>query len=86
MVNIFTDDEIASFNDYQQHSDFPKVACADNHAGEHNLIANSGGIFCPTCGWRQNWVHKFLIDWSWRDQVEQTKKWLATISEIKRGK
>jgi hypothetical protein len=35
---------------------------------ERELVATLSGWICPTCGYRQDWAHTFMVNGAWRGQ------------------
>lgn len=64
---IFTDDQVKSANEYQQKGYFHPFTCG-NHCGAV-LVLTPDGWICPTegCGYTQDWAHRFMLDWSWKE-------------------
>jgi hypothetical protein len=70
----FTDDEVASFNEYQKCGMFHPFTCCSyddcNRMEQLNhgrLIATNEGLHCP-CGKMpiQIWCHDFQVNWEWK--------------------
>lgn len=69
LTEPFTPDQVASINEYQHSDHYHPFTCRDGDI----LIATETGMECSTCGHKQDWVHAFMANWSWK-----TRK-LATI-------
>lgn len=67
---IFTPDNVDSINGYQACGMWHPFTCGNNHDGERVLVATVTGMNCPICDYTQDWCHRFMIDWSWKKQVE----------------
>ena len=71
IVTPFTADQIASLNAYQVAGVMHPFTCGGGQPHGHSgirLIAAEDGWHCAsdTCGYRQDWAHAFMADWSWR--------------------
>jgi hypothetical protein len=89
---VFTPEEVASLNAYQNERVFHPFTCASgnrtdsNHLdGEGVLLATEDGWTCPFCPYTQNWAHNWMKDWSWTNLMfENILSFISTIS-IKEG-
>jgi hypothetical protein len=57
----FTPEQVAHINDFQASGYMHPFTCPNAHT-ERNLIAEEAGLRCPSCGYRQGWVHGFMAD------------------------
>ena len=69
---LFTEAQVKSINDFQHAGIFHPFTCDNSECRgkEPNfgtLIATVDGLTCPTCDYKQNWVHSFMADDSWRN-------------------
>ena len=69
----FNEEQIKSINEFQQSGAFHPFTCgsgrrtdADHTDGEGLLVATADGMICPFCDYRQDWVHDFMADGSWK--------------------
>ena len=60
----FTDEQVASINAYQAYDICCPFCCADRDCLAV-LQATPGGMVCPRCGSRREWVYWFMADWTW---------------------
>jgi hypothetical protein len=58
----FTDEQIKAFDEYQISGVFHEYTCLHNHDGSRMLKAERDSLVCPTCGWKQTWFAKAIID------------------------
>lgn len=70
-MSVFTPDEVASLNEYQNCGIFHPFTCgsdvrAEHEDGEGILIATESGWMCPYCDFRQSYAPAWMRDWSWR--------------------
>jgi hypothetical protein len=71
-MKVFTIEEAASINEYQQSGFVHPFTCGgDNHNdahldGEGVLVAIEDGLHCPYCDYHQYWAHDFMKDGSWK--------------------
>lgn len=61
----FTPDQIESINGFQRAGIFHPFTCGTEGCG-HDLVAEAEGMRCPRCDYRQDWVHDFMADGTWR--------------------
>jgi hypothetical protein len=65
----YTSDQIASLNGYQLARVMHPFTCGNEHNPHRpDLVAHEDGWHCPVkgCGYRQDWAHAFMADWTWR--------------------
>lgn len=81
---IFTPDEIASMNAYQESGVFHPFTCG--FCG-NDLIAREDGWYCPTSGclYRQEWAHAWMKDWSWK-KAAQGVSFIHQVIEVQSKK
>lgn len=62
---IFTEDEVASLNEFQEHGNFHPFTCG---ICRKDLKATTEGWICPdvTCTYTQNWAHEWMKNWEWK--------------------
>lgn len=81
---IWTDEQVAALNAYQDRGDVHPFTCSGNrsddahkaaqeeHGGDFGqLVATRQGWVCNACDYRQFWAHDFMFDQAlteWRDQ------------------
>jgi len=58
----FTDEQVQNLNEYQKLGIMHEFTCGNDHKGERTLIATNNGWICPTCDYKQDWCHAFMID------------------------
>jgi hypothetical protein len=58
----FTDEQIKNLNEYQKLDIVHKFTCGNDHNGERTLIATDSGWVCPTCDYKQDWCHTFMLN------------------------
>lgn len=60
----WTADQVESLNGFQGCGCYHPFTCGgcDNRDG---LVATKTGWTCPSCDYRQDWAHYFMVDWSW---------------------
>ena len=61
----FTAEQVASINGYQKSGVFHEFTCGKDHDGDRALRATVDGLECPTCDYRQFWVHEFMANGLW---------------------
>ena len=84
----FTNDQIKSFNDYQQSGVFHPFTCGsgrrtdkDHLDGEGLLVMTPDDIRCPYCDYVQDKAHTFMLDNSWRKQENIMKNiWITGVT------
>ena len=67
----FTDDQVASLNAFQEAGNFHPFTCGNPKCRRESggeLVATREGWHCPSCDYRQDWAHGFMLDWSWREE------------------
>lgn len=58
----WTDDEVAALNRFQTCGFVHEFTCIDDHGSASRvLIARRDGWHCPSCGYRQDWAHRFML-------------------------
>lgn len=62
----FTDDQVESINAYQKAGVMHPFTCGSGCGPD--LVASVAALACPACGYRQDWVHGFMADWSWKPE------------------
>lgn len=62
----FTPEQVESINGYQRSGYWHPFTCAYDHTGDDVLIAKPAGLECPSCDYKQNWVHTWMADGSWQ--------------------
>lgn len=65
----FTEDEIASLNEYQDSGYMHPFTCVCG--GHTNLVATKDGWICNKCAYKQNWCHNFMANWGWKELMLQ---------------
>ncbi len=66
-----TKEQIESFNEYQESGVFHPFTCGTKELHKHSddedvLVAESEGLYCPSCNYRQDWAHSWMLDGSWK--------------------
>lgn len=62
---IWTDEQVAELNKYQEAHEFHPYTCGNRNDGNHKerfgdlgvLVATNYGWMCPDCDYTQNWAH-----------------------------
>ena len=62
-MSVFTPDEVASINAFQQCGYFHEFTCLNGDT----LVATEDGLMCPNCDFKQEWAHDFMKNWEWKD-------------------
>jgi hypothetical protein len=63
----FTSDQVESFNAFQKSWVFHPFTCGNReHGGDDILVARENGLYCPTCDYRQDWMHRWMGDGTWK--------------------
>jgi hypothetical protein len=69
----WTDDQVASLNEFQRVRKWHPFTCGERDPGgsEHRLVATQEGWYCPQCAangksYSQRWCHSFMANWSWK--------------------
>ena len=64
---IFTEDQVASLNAYQESGVFHEFTCGGEKC-RRALVATTEGWRCPDpeCDYTQDWAHSWMMDWSWK--------------------
>jgi hypothetical protein len=81
-----TDEQIDSINGFQHSKYWHPFTCGKVHCSGI-LVAKRNGMFCEECGnWRQNWVHGFMANNSWKklDLLQEAAE--KSIEEYQRVK
>jgi hypothetical protein len=63
VIAPWNDDQVASLTAYQACGFFHEFTCGRSDCRKP-LTATPAGWVCE-CGYRQNWAHGFMTDWSW---------------------
>ena len=68
----WTEDQVKSLNEFQKSGFVHPFTCGNDKCPhpryEHSiLIAREDGWHCPKCAYTQNWAHKFMTDWTWKE-------------------
>lgn len=64
----FDPSQIDSLNGFQESNLFHPFTCPEHSDGpEGVLVAVERGMICPTCGYEQHWVYRWMADWSWEE-------------------
>jgi hypothetical protein len=58
----FNSEQVAHINEFQREGYMHPFTCPGAHSGERNLVATKDGLHCPSCDYRQFWVHSFMAD------------------------
>lgn len=72
----FTPNQVASFNAYQKSGVGHPFTCGNDDPCLHFtlsdrvLVADIYALHCPSCSYLQDWMHKEMSDWSWRDMAQ----------------
>jgi endogenous inhibitor of DNA gyrase (YacG/DUF329 family) len=64
-VVIWTDEQVAKLNEYQQSGRFHPFTCGQrcpDGKSEGVLTATVHGWVCPHCGYTQDWAHDFMFN------------------------
>lgn len=73
----FTDEQAAHINEFQRTGYMHPFTCPDSHrGGDRNLVATNEGLHCPSCNYRQSWVHGFMANGA---AVENYRQMYASI-------
>ena len=68
----FTEDEVASFNAYQESGVFHPFTCGKDHEVHVNLVATTECLVCPTGdGYEQYWAWDWMLDWGWEETFKR---------------
>lgn len=54
-------EEIDFLNAWQKDSRIHPFNCVHEHEGKRMMTATKNGWKCQTCGYMQNWAHKFML-------------------------
>jgi hypothetical protein len=68
--------QVESLNEYQGAGVMHPFTCGSEHFPPGAvLIAHEDGWHCPdaACGYRQDWAHAFMTDWSWRAEEDDVR-------------
>lgn len=89
---VFTPDEVASLNAYQNSNAFHPFTCGGNRTdakhldGEGRLVATEYGWTCPYCEYKQNWAHDFMKNWEWKkSDPSHIIQSISTIKDVWTG-
>lgn len=63
----FTDEEIASLNEYQESGWGHPYTCGNGD--QEILVATTDGWICKKCAYTQKWCHKWTADWEWKTMM-----------------
>ena len=66
---VFTPDEVASLNGFQESGMFHPFTCGTSSL-HRDLVAAEDGWHCPECDYRQDWAHDFMKNWNWKKAVD----------------
>ena len=60
----WNESQVNSLNGWQQAGVMHPFTCGNCR---NDLVATPAGWTCPTegCGYKQDWAHTFMADWSW---------------------
>lgn len=70
---MFTPEEVASLNEYQQSGAFHPFTCGGDRTdamhldGQGILLATENGWVCPFCEYRQTWFHDWMGNYAWKE-------------------
>jgi hypothetical protein len=79
-MSIFTEDQVASINAYQNCGMWHPFTC---RCGSGALIATVDGLVCSkACGYTQDWVHGFMADWTWKEQLDLLHQMLMDVGNV----
>ena len=57
----WTAEQVDTINRWQQTDHFHGLTCPNHHKASRLLVANTDGLSCPGCFYKQNWVPDFLM-------------------------
>lgn len=84
VVAPFTPEQVRSLTAYQQSGAFHEFTCGNDSCRARLreravLVATREGWHCPAlCGYKQNWAHTAMADWSW-------KRWQDITVQVDNG-
>jgi hypothetical protein len=55
-------EEVSALNRWQATPTVHPFTCASDHDGDRDLIARVDGWHCPTCGYKQTWAHRMMLN------------------------
>lgn len=66
----FTPGQVESINNFQNEGRFHEFTCpsSDDHTLGRVLVATEEGLQCPSCDYRQFWVHEFMANGQWQER------------------
>ncbi len=67
-IPSWTNDEVKSLNEYQQHGYGHPFTCGRK---SHTLVARNNGWYCPECekegfSYTQGWAWEWMMNWEWK--------------------
>lgn len=70
-MKIWTDQQVANVRAHQESLRFHPYTCGGGGGPCSGVImtVDNYGLHCPTCNRKQVWVHDFVLDGSWMEQM-----------------